>query len=243
MLETVQMIFEDISASPQGQKDPITNALSIVTETIETMDENTIPQWQNFIAAAQEMAWADLSTSQILGAAIYTSDNVYNRTSAYMIAEILNTDPAPIVQFEGYSAFADIDSQQRNHKVACRETFEYVQTRQMDGQNPDSYFKMAKQSCEMLLDGKPNGFCAPALVAAGQHIEKTPEITKEELSRIYSENINNISWSAIRDLHRSISELRKLNKCNGLNSIVEILRQDDEARDSAILIKQLADMK
>jgi len=242
MLETTQMVYEDICASSAGQKDTITNALSIVTEVIETMDDNTIPQWQNFITSAREMAWANLSISQILGAAIYTSDNVYNRTSAYMIAEILNTDPAPIVQFDGYNPFADIDSQQRNHKIACLETLEYVQGRQFDGHNADSYFKMANQSCKMLLEGKPNGFCAPALIAAGQNIAKTPDITKEELSRIFSEHINAISWGAIRDLHKAIIDLRKANKCNGLNSIVEILRQDDETRDSAILIKQLADM-
>ena len=105
-----------------------------------------------------------------------------------------------------------------------------------------AHFKMAQQSCEMLLDGKPNGFCAPAMIVIGQKITETPEPTKEETSRIYSKHINNLPWGAIRDLHKTICELRKENKCNGLNSIIEILRQDDETREAAILIKQLADM-
>jgi len=241
MLETTLMVYDDIGMASHGQKNTITTALNITSEIIETMDDNTIAQWQNFITSAREMAWADLSISQILGTAIYTSDNVYNRTSAYMIAEILNTDPAPIVQFDGYNAFADIDSQQRIHKLACLETFEFVQSRQMGGNNADPFFKMALQSCEMLLSGKPNGFCAPALIAAGQNIIKTPDITKEELSRIFSEHINNLSWGAVRDIHKAIIDLRKLNRCDGLNSIIEVMRNDEEARDSAILIKQLTD--
>lgn len=242
MLETAQMIFDDFNETKTSQKNNITTALNIVTEAIETSDENLITQWQSFIETAREMAWADLPISQILGAAIYTSDNVYNRNSAYIIAEILNTDPAPVIEFDGYNAFADIESQQRNHKIACLETFEYVQGRQIEELNPKSYFKMADQSCQMLLEGKPNGFCAPALVAAGKAISENADSSKEELSKIFTSQINSLPWIAIRDLHKTIIDLRKANKVNGLKSIIEILRQDEEARNAAILIKELSDM-
>lgn len=238
MLETIQMIYEDITNASSSDNN-LEVSLNIVSETIDTMDENSIAQWQAFIEPAREMAWAGLPVSQILGAAIYTSDNVYNRTSAYMIAEILNTDPAPIIEFDGYNAFAETETQQRNHKIACLETFEFIQTRQIEKQNPISYFNMAEQSCEMLSTGKPNGFCAPALIACGQKIEATPEISKKELSNIYTDHINALPWPTIRNLHRAITELRKNNRHKGLASIVEILSQDEDTRDAAILINHI----
>ena len=241
MLENAQMAFEDVkNAAPASQND-IECALNIVTEIIETMDENTIRQWQNFISLAQEMAWAGISTSQILGAAIYTSDNVYNRTSAHMIAETLNTNPAPIIEFQGYNAFSDPDSQQRNHKLACLETFEYAYSECSIHEDKNIFTKLAEQACELLLDAKPNGFCAPALIALAQEIENDPDHSKETLSKRFSEQINALPWDAIRELNRDLITLRKGNRLKGLASIIDVLRQNEDTRDSALLIKQLAD--
>jgi hypothetical protein len=242
MLETIQMVYDDVCGARREEKSNIKKALNITSEVIDTMDENVIRQWQSFIDAAHEMAWAGLSTAQILGTAIYTSDNVYNRTSAYMIAEILNTDPTPVIKFDGYNAFADLDIQQRSHKIACLETFEYAQSRQTFGTTPETYFQMAHQSCDMLLEGKPNGFCAPALILLGQTVKETPDITKEALSEMFAAQMSAMPWAVVRDLHKSITDLRKNNKCKGLNSIIEVLRLDDETRDAAILIKVLADI-
>ena len=188
------------------------------------------------------MAWAGLSIAQILGAAIYTSDNVYNRTSAYMIADILNTDPTPSLQFEGYNAFADIESQQRNHKIACLETLEHLEERQREGRNAHPFFNIAMHCSQALLDGKPNGFCAPALVLVGQNIAKTPDITKEEVANMFSNEVNTIPWLAIRNMNKEIINLKRQSREVSLKTIVEILRRDEDTRESAILIKQLSDM-
>jgi len=241
MLETAQMVLDDLH-KPDSNIHPIKQALSITSETIETMDENTIRQWQNFIEAAQEMAWGGLSISQILGAAIYTSDNVYNRTSAYMIADTLNTDPTPSLQFEGYNAFVDIDSQQRNHKIACLETLEHLEERQREERNAKAFFEIAMHSCQTLLEGKPNGFCAPALILVGQNIIKTPDITKEEVAGIFSNEINATTWSEIRNMHKEIIALKKQHKEISIKTIIEILRREEHTRESAILVKQLSDM-
>ncbi|NCT40338.1 MAG: hypothetical protein GW778_01575 [Alphaproteobacteria bacterium] len=241
MLETAQMVFKDFEASSPNTN-PITQALKITSEVIETMDENTILQWQNFIVSAQEMAWSGISIAQLLGAAIYTSDSVYSRTSAYMIADILNTDPAPSLQFQGYNAFADPDTQQRNHKIACLDTIEYIENRQLERRNPNPFFKNAIHGCQYLLQGKPNGFCAPALVAVGLSIEQNPEITKEEVANIFRSETNATPWETILNMHRDIIALKKQDIDVDIKTIIEILRQDEDTRDAAILIKKLSDM-
>jgi len=207
------------------------------------MDENTVRQWTSFIEPALEMVWGDISIAQILGAAIYTCDNVYNRSAAYMVAEILNTDPAPALQFEGYNAFSDTESQQRSHKLACFETFEYLQTHQYEIQNPNIYFETAQSLCNTLLNGKPNGFCAPALIAMGQHIVKTPDVSREELSGIFSAEINTLQWNTIRDMHILLIEHKMRGENVDINTIIEILRQGEDTRESAILLKHLSDMQ
>jgi len=247
LYETSQMVIEDLRAHYAESRDTDINAgLAIIEETRQTIDDNLPRQWDAFIEPAREMAHAGISIPQILGAAIYTSDNVYNRANARTIAELLNTDPAPIIDFNGYNAFADTDSQHRSHKLACLETHEYIQS-QTNQPHPiepsaaaDIYFQTAQQMTDLLLQGKPSGWCAPALIILGKTIKETPDISKQLAAEIFSMEINAIAWDDIRKINLSLNALKSKQDEITISDLIELLRQDETTRETAILIKELS---
>ncbi|MFK7838779.1 MAG: hypothetical protein AB8B83_00475 [Bdellovibrionales bacterium] len=241
MMETTQMIIKDFESTMRNDNH-IEKSLKIVSEVIETMDENTIRYWQSFIQNVQEMAWGKVPIAHIIGAAIYASDNAYNKTYAHMLADILNVDPPVGVTYEGYNAFADQDAQIRQHKLSCLESLEYLQEEFGDETNPEPFFKAAQYSCHSLIKGKPSGFCAPALIAVAKQITNDPKTSKETQSKIFSAEIKSLPWLAIRQTHREIIAVKKAQKDVNLKTLIDILRREEETREAALLIKELYDL-
>ena len=159
-----------------------------------------------------------------------------------MMSETLKIAAAPIIDFSGYNAFADPESQNRAHKMACLETFEYAHLKSLVEQRAATFIDFAEQNCLLLLESKPCGWCAPALVAVAQELNRNKDADKEVLFEIFSNEINAINWSHIRKINKNLIDRRLNNKTNDFNIIIDMLRQEDETRDAALTIKTLKNL-
>lgn len=242
IMETTELVYQDLFHTRLAKESSFQTALNITEEIKHSIDENTALQWQTFIDPARDMAWAAVPVPQILGAAIYTSDNVYNRSLAQLISEILNSTPTPIIEFDGYNAFSDIDGQKRSHKLACFETFEFALKSGYADERASTFIDFAEQSCEMLLEAKPCGWCAPALFEVAKTLNTSADADKETLFNIFSNEINMMDWNIIRTLNKNLIERKSQDKECNLNSIIDILRQEEETRTAAITIKALQNL-
>jgi hypothetical protein len=242
IMETAILAYEDVLASAHIKDNAFKIAINTAQEVRQSLEENAVLQWQSFIRPAREMAAADIPIQQILGAAVYTSDNVYNRTFAHMIAEIINCDPAPIIQFDGYNAFADLESQQRAHRIACLEILDFAMQESLGRDKPVIYIEIAEKNCQMLFEGKPCGWCAPAIFEVAKTLNADPNTTKERISEIFSEHTHMLQWDVIRIVHRNLLGMRAQGKEITFNTLIDILRQEDETRDAAISMKTLQNL-
>ena len=239
IMETSQLVFEDLIHARGHKETSFQTATKIVDEIDYSIDINTALQWRNFIEPAREMAWARVAVTHILGAALYTSEDVYNRSLAQLVSEILNCEPAPIIEFDGYNAFADADNQNRAHKMACLETFEFAMKTGTLEEKAATFIDFAEQSCDMLLQSKPCGWCTPALFEVAKTLNTSVNTDKETLSKIFSKEINIMDWNIIRMLNKNLIDRKSQGKKCDLDSIIDILRQDEETREAAINIKAL----
>lgn len=246
ILDATNLVFAEMKEPAEIPTEKQTPRLPLTYKMTEeiglTCDDQFISQWQAFIEPAREMLLAGVDIRHILGAAIYTSEDAYNRSIAYLVCDILNTEPAPIANFEGYNTFADIDSQTRNHNKACEREFDDIIRQSENGGDKtlaDLCLKTAHTQCWNLLGGNPVGWCAPALIAAAELAQKNA--AEAEIQDAFQNTNKDIDWVEVRLLHRGLIDLKKQNKFPTLDSIAELLRQNEDTRHVAIEIKHLKD--
>jgi len=238
--ETTKLVYEDMHRIFDSKANIVDASIKIAEEVEASIqDENKILQWNAFIEPAQEIAYFDTDISRILGEAIYGSDVAYNRATAQIISTILKIDPMLKLEFEGYNPFSDTETQALRHKKECYQIFDFLQTKQGSIQTPSDYFDTAINNCELLLNGAPAGWCAPALIQLGEIVANEPRAKSEELYDIFKEKINELEWHLIRNLHRDLIFIKKKKKKISIDTIIDLLRQDDKTRDYAASIKIL----
>lgn len=246
-LDSTIMVFQDMNEE-NTKATPAKTARLIAQEIAETFDDNVIKRWQAFIESAQEMIWSGTSIPDTLGAAIYTSENAYNRSNAYLAAEIIKTQTTQMTGFEGYNPFSDIEIQERQHMKRCEERFQPLMSQIALSANADQFLKIAHQQCLDLLHGNPVGWDAPALAAAGfAYTNKKDEKDEaasplEKASQAYRDSTQIFQWKNVKNLHRALIQHQRRGKTPTLNTIIEILAQGENSREAAMTIKKLFDL-
>lgn len=168
--ESTQIVLDEFAHYKRDDLQPIRRHMDITEEVSFTFDEKTVSQWIDFAYAAQEMAWAGLDKNKILQTAIYTSEDPYVRSIAYLVAEYLNTDPAPLTDVRFYNPFTPDEANMRLHLRLCQVTFNKIlerTQREEDNKELDAFIKREiKRQNIALVNGEFVGYCVPALLQA-----------------------------------------------------------------------------
>lgn len=207
-LDATHLVYKDLKDTAPPGTGPIAHSFFMAQEISQTYDDISLRQWVSFCRAAQEMAWAGHSKSEILGAAVYTNDDAYIRSTAYIVAETLNTDPIPLKHTDFYNPFAEDETNERLHFKRCRGGFEEIAGKLKTGAEAPLLLKEAQRQNAALIGGDPAGWCAPALLAAHSALETAlsggEDQPFERMTGVFRDTLAQTGWAPVRKLHRLI---------------------------------------
>ncbi len=211
-IDATQIVFDEFTRTQSTNlQKPIALALKIAEEVGQTFDHNSIRQWWIFSRASQEMAWIGIDKSKILGAAVYSSEDPYVRSTAYLVAEALNIEPTFLSDTKSYNPFADQEANERHHIKFCETTIEHVIKRVEEDKSSMPFIEEAHRLNLLLIEGKPLGWCAPALMHAAKVYEHAAATTAtqavsplRQAEQAFQESFEGLPWLEIQALHRKI---------------------------------------
>jgi hypothetical protein len=224
--EACQLVFDDLKSvfTEADQLFPV--AYKMASEVAATYGDEVIQQWRDFALPAQEMAWLDAPVDVILGNAVFTAEDPYVRTGAYMIAEMMGRAANPASEKNLYNAYARGDKNRELHVRACEEAFSRVLSRAATMNDPSAFFEEVKRQNKTLAEGNPVGWCAHAIAEAGKVFEQclqTDQLTIEDVSEAFRKHLQTINWDDILKVSRTIITMHRDRKTFGLNEIAAAL--------------------
>lgn len=225
--DSVRLILSDLYDAQATNAAPIKHTLSMVEEIDETYDDITLKQWVQFCYAAQEMAWMGRIQNDILSASTYHSDDAHIRTTAYIIAEALNTDVAPLKNSEMYNPFADPDKYERLHVKRAGETFARLIELATQDHKPEHLLEEAIRQNKALFKSNIIGWCAPALVKTC-HAYSKEDIRPELLHDIFEGAFSSVKWKDICRLNRFIMQKKRSGILLTPRLVIDEFIQNDE---------------
>lgn len=226
--DATRIVFTDLRNREDTSTRMIKHTMEMCEEIDATCDDITLSQWAEFCYNAQEMAWTGRNKHEILSAATYSSEDAYMRTTAYVIAESLNTDVTPLNKPQFYNPFDDQNKFERLHQKTAISLFEDLLTVAINEQRPEILFQQALQQNKLLFEGQSIGWCAPALIKTCDAYSKE-DIRTELLHDVFCQTLSLVKWSDICHLSRFIM-LRKRQELpvNPDVIIAEFIKDDDE---------------
>ena len=197
----------------------------------ETYEDASLTQWVTFCKAAQEMAWTGHNKTEILGAAVYSNEDAYIRSTAYIVAETLNTDPVPLKHHDFYNPFADDIVNERLHMKRAKATFVEMIERVAVQDDPGELLMALRRSNADLLDGSPAGWCAPALMRAYQiYIDpaESEVAVVEQASMAFHNTLEKTPWRIIAKLHKLMIDERRRGIKLTHDEVIAITKREED---------------
>lgn len=228
--EATQMVLEEFSVFRSTKTGgPIARAIQIVEEVEQTFDDQAIKQWQRFAMAAQEMAWSGFERNKILQTAIYTSEDPYVRSMAYLTAEFLNSDPQPLVDFSAYNPFTVPEVNERLHFKRCEALYKDIMALPEE-QRADAFLKAAEEQNRKLFLGDMTGWCVHALMAASEYFSSINDTEAAATQKPYMDqfaaSVRAIEWAPLFTLGCRILRHRRNGGEVNAETVLELSRRD-----------------
>lgn len=223
--EACQLVFDDLKPVFQDAGQLLPVAFKMAGEVANTYGDEIIQQWRDFCLPAQEMVWLDYKTEAVLGNAVFTAEDPYVRTGAYLVCELLGHTAMPAAERNLYNPYAGSDKNRSVHFRACEEAFHRVLSRAASMNDPSAFIEEVKRQNKMLAQGNPVGWCAHAIIQASSVFEQClqTELTIEDVSDTFQKSLQRIDWDDILKVSRTIITMHRERKTFGLNEIASTL--------------------
>lgn len=162
-MEASEFVYSELERNKIPRSKYVETAKQISLEVGITFDETSIRQWWSFAEPAQDMAWRGHNEEEILGAAVFTSENPYVRATGYLVSEVTGITPRRLSEKdETYNSFAN-QKNQILHRELMEQTFEGAITLGLQEESGRALLNAANMQNENLSEGKILGWCASAL--------------------------------------------------------------------------------
>lgn len=210
--DAAQIVYGELMDGISNKTKLTQQAIDITREIGFTYDDNSIRQWMVFSMAAQEMAWMNLDKNKILGTAIYTSEDPYVRSTAYIVAETLNMEPAALTDLGQYNPFTDQEVNERLHNRLCDDAFQAMLAKTARIEDASLFRDRAKTQNAKLIDGHITGWCAHALLAAHDAFAKAfdnNERPAEQAMIAYQNARRSLAWESMFKLSHIIMNKKR----------------------------------
>ena len=208
--DAVGLVYDEMKDSSAAAK-PVAMAMEIANEIDYTYDDTSIRQWWEFSMAAQEMAWLNFDKTKILSTAIYTSEDPYVRSTAYLVAEALNMEPAALSDLGSYNPFTDQEVNERLHVRACDESFQAIAGTLAVNFNEHLFDEEIRRQNQRLMEGFPIGWCGHGLLMARDALELVaPAQNPVEAARqAFIRGCKSVAWETLRTVCRMAMSRRR----------------------------------
>lgn len=225
--EATQIVYEDLRDETMQESRPMTLAADMAREVAYTFDDAAINQWRNFANRAQEMAWMGFNKNKILSTAIYTSEDPYVRSMAYLVSETLNLDPTPIGDLQTHNPFAEQEANERAHIKRAQDSFDLA----LEQDSPETVLKeRALLHNQKLLDGHILGWCANAMLDAlmpYKDLHETGTDIKSLARERFKRALPKTEWRSLLNLNRVILRLKRNQKEITPDLIIKICERNE----------------
>lgn len=220
--EACQMVFEDLRPAFQDLDQLFPVAYTMAQEVAATYGDEVIQQWRDYALPAQEMVWLDYPMESVLGNAVFTAEDPYVRTAAYLICEFLDHTASPVADRSLYNPYASGDKSRNTHIRVCEEEFQRVLSRAAGMTDPSAFIEEMRRQNKALVGGNPVGWCAHAIIEASRVFEQClqdEEMGLENVSEAFQNTLEAIQWDDILKVSRTIIAMHRAGKTFGLNEI------------------------
>ena len=231
--DAAQIVYEDLLDSPLRETKPLTLAAEMATEIGHTFDDAAIQQWRDFANRAQEMAWMGYNKNKILSAAIFTSEDPYVRSMAYLVSEMLNMHPAPLGAMEGHNPFADQEVNERLHIKKAELQFKKIMQAK---DRAEALMKKALEQNQALMEGHVTGWCAHALLdalMAYKDLHKTGDDLEEMATLRFQKALRETEWINLVKLSSIILHQRRAGQSVTPQSVQALCTENESMRTIA----------
>ncbi|MCB9983297.1 MAG: hypothetical protein H6861_06455 [Rhodospirillales bacterium] len=228
-IDGINVVYKDLKDEIPPKCGQLEHTHNMAEEIGNTYDDISLRQWVKFCDGAQEMAWADANQNHIICAAVYGSDSPYIRSYAHICAEMLNMTPVPLKNNDIYNPFAEEDANERIHNRLCKTAFAEICETVHEENNPKIFLKKARKQTQEFLNGRPIGWCAPALIEAENAYRLFQESrTAEEdiIDNAFEASVSQIKWKDIRALNRKFITHRRNGGDLSARRALEIIGDD-----------------
>lgn len=212
--DAVSTMTARIKSKPTSKNRQIGIALQGARELGLAFEEKSIRHWLSFSEPAQEMAWQGFSESEILGAAINTSDDTYVRATGYLVSEATGIKPASILELrDRYSPFADNSHNRKVHDHSVDKIFEDVIAQGLRQKNIIPFLDMANTQNQKLAEGYAVGWCAAPLQASAKAFQNSLAKGTEEAEwaarREFEDTRTGTGWDVLKTLSSRIIKVHR----------------------------------
>ena len=226
--EACQLIYDDLKSNLDKKTGLLAQVMDLSIEVASTYGETALKQWIEFSKPTQEMVWLGYTPEQILGQAIYTSNDTHVRATAYMIAESMNIEPQTDYETIPYNPFLDNMSNKRLHDRASDEFFQLIASQALDEKDSTIFIQAATDQNIRLMDGHVTGWCALAYLKSAEAMKEKPDITLDEFTELYFKYKTSIDWEALNKLSKVVLFAKRAGLEINKSFILGILNKDLE---------------
>ncbi|HOO50718.1 MAG TPA: hypothetical protein PLK94_05440, partial [Alphaproteobacteria bacterium] len=195
------------------KRSAINTAYTLARHVATSFDAENIETWIGLVNPAQTMAWSGYRPSQILAAAINSSSNPFLKSTAHMLSEILDIEPAPLETLQGgYNPYALPEVNHIEHERSIEETFEMVLIHAMEADSHLPLIHVANNQNEGLLKGRFSGWCAHALQSAATAYTNASMrgMPSEQAARLEFESAKlQTGWRELNAIGGHITDMQK----------------------------------
>jgi hypothetical protein len=229
-LEAAQFAYSELERNKIARSKYIETARHISLEVGYTFDEASIKQWWAFSEPSQDMAWRGYKPEEILGAAVFTSENPYVRATAYLVSEVTNIEPLPSHDItHAYNPFANQEKNKLLHREIMQATFEEAINLGNEEESARALLDAANSQNENLTEGRILGWCASALQAAAKAFQNAMDNGGSPLEAAQQEFDGakaKLDWDTIKKLGDDIVSQRRQGYTVTMGNIAEICNEN-----------------
>lgn len=229
-MEASEFVYSELERNKIPRSKYIETAKQLSLEVGITFDEASIRQWWAFAQPAQDMAWRGHSDQEILGAAVFTSEDPYVRATGYLVSEVTGITPRRLNERDGtYNSFANQKKNQMLHREIMEETFEGAIMIGLEEESGQALLNAANAQNEELTEGKILGWCASALQSAAHAFEQAVMAGAQpgEAARTHFEGeVMKVGWDSIKELGDNIVDQRRKGYALTMGHIAEICNEN-----------------
>lgn len=224
--DVIASVYRDVMDILPEKLSDIEKAREVALELGETYNDAILKHWQSFALCAQQMAWMGAAPEEILSFAIYTSEDPYVRSVAYLVADILTMEPTTLKKTDAYNPFTEHEANDRRHQKICQELTQIIFQQPATKERLQVFYQLAEKHNEMLLDGHITGWCGYSILKLCDDIQRPDLVAEdplehqEEFQNNFQKNIMKIQWLYLYEAGEQAMKLKRLSSPRPVEELI-----------------------